>query len=57
VAASEVLSPVAEGNHWQWVLADGAVPQQLMAPHMTQRMPHRELLLSYFQALLDSGVI
>lgn len=55
VADLEVVSPVAEGNHWQWELPTGAVPESTMPAEMTDRIPHRELLVGHYQALLELG--
>lgn len=55
VADLEVMSPVAEGNHWQWELATGAVPESTMPADMTERIPHRELLVGYYQTLVELG--
>jgi len=56
VAQLEVVGPVAEGNHWQWELATGAVPEDTMPASMTDRIPHREILVGYFQTLVEFGV-
>ncbi len=55
ISGSEVLSPVAEGNHWQWELATGAVPESTMPADMTDRIPHRALLVGYYQAIVELG--
>ncbi len=57
VADLEVTSPVAEGNHWQWELATGAVPPTVMPEDMTDRIPHRELLVGYYQAIAELGLL
>ena len=49
--------PVAEGNHWQWELATGAVGEAVMPAHMTDRIPHRELMLSYAQLLFELDLL
>jgi hypothetical protein len=56
VADLEVASPVAEGNHWQWELATGAVPESTMPVDMTDRIRHRELLVGHYQTLVELGV-
>ena len=57
IADLEVTSPIFEGNHWQWVLYDGAVPDTIMARDMTERTPHRSLLVAYYQTLNDVGLL
>ncbi len=57
IAATEIAGPVGEGNHWQWVVADGAVPPALMPASMTEWTPHREMVLSYYQSLNDLGLL
>ncbi len=57
VASTEIAAPVGEGNHWQWVLADGAVPAAVMPTSMTEWTPHREMVLSYYQSLNDVGLL
>jgi pimeloyl-ACP methyl ester carboxylesterase len=57
VAGSEVAMPVCEGNHWQWVLADDAVPDALMPGEMARKTPHRALLVAYYQTLLDIDLL
>ena len=54
---SEIVAPVAEGNHWQWQLATGIVPEAVMPARMTDRIPHRELLVAYFQTLAEAGLL
>jgi hypothetical protein len=53
----EVVGRVAEGNHWQWQLADGAVPAAVMDPDMVRRTPDVDLLLAHYQALQDAGLV
>lgn len=57
IADREIVGPAAEGNHWQWELATGAVPAAVMPPDMTDRIPHRELLVAYFEALAEVGLL
>jgi len=57
VAEVEVVGPVAEGNHWQWQLASGIVPEHVMPGRMTDRIPHREILVAYFETLAEVGLI
>ena len=57
VREREVVMPVAEGNHWQWELATGALQPSLMPPEMTERIPHRELMASYAQLLFELGLL
>jgi hypothetical protein len=47
--------PLAEGNHWRWELATGAVPEETMPAEMTERTPHREILVGYCQAVIELG--
>ncbi|RLB57224.1 MAG: hypothetical protein DRJ42_01080 [Deltaproteobacteria bacterium] len=56
VAEVEIVMPVAEGNHWQWELATGAVDEQTMPADMTDRIPHRSLLTAYAQTLYEVGL-
>jgi len=53
----EVVEPVAEGNHWQWELATGAVPENVMPADMTERIPHEALLVAHYQALAEVGLL
>ena len=55
IADLEIIGPLAEGNHWQWELATGAVPEETMPAEMTDRIPHRELLVGYYQAVIELG--
>ncbi len=57
VADIEVVGPVAEGNHWQWELATGAVPEAVMPAEMTEKIPHREFMVAYFQTLAEAGLL
>jgi pimeloyl-ACP methyl ester carboxylesterase len=56
-SAVTVSLPVAEGNHWQWELAPGAVPEATMPREMADRIPHRELMVALYQALHEIGVV
>lgn len=53
----EVLGPVAEGNHWQWALVPGDVPDMAMPRRMTQGIPHSELLLAYYATFAEIGLL
>jgi hypothetical protein len=53
IATSEIMLPVAEGNHWQWAINAGALPEAVMPRAMVDRIPQRELMLSYYQTLRD----
>lgn len=57
VGGVEIVMPVAEGNHWQWELATGAVNEATMPADMTDRIPHRALLTAYVQALYEVGLL
>jgi len=57
VANVEVLGRVAEGNHWQWQLADDAVPASVMDPELVRRTPDVDMLLAHYQALQDAGLV
>ncbi len=57
VADVEIQGPVAEGNHWQWELATGAVPETVMPAEMTSKIPHREFMVAYFQTLAEAGLL
>lgn len=57
LSSVEVVGRVAEGNHWQWQLADGAVPPAVMDPDMTRRTPDVDMLLAHYQALQDAGFV
>jgi hypothetical protein len=53
IATSEIVLPVAEGNHWQWELNPGAVPENVMPQAMVDHIPQRELMLAYYETLRD----
>lgn len=55
VADIEVVGRVVEGNHWQWQLADNAVPASVMDPEMTRRTPDVDMLIGHYLALGDAG--
>jgi hypothetical protein len=57
IADLEIRSAVAEGNHWQWELVTGAVPENVMPAEMTDRIPQRALLVGYYQALAEVGLL
>lgn len=57
LARVEVVGRVAEGNHWQWQLAEGAVPASVMDPDMVRRTPDVDMLLAHYQALQDAGLV
>jgi hypothetical protein len=53
----EVVMPAAEGNHWQWVMTAGQVPELLMPPDMVERIPQPALAVAYVQALFEVGLL
>ncbi len=57
IADLEIEGPVAEGNHWQWELTSGALPEAVMPASMTDRIPHRALMVAYFQTLAEVGLL
>jgi len=57
IAKVEVVGRVAEGNHWQWQLAEGAVPPAVMDPDMVRRTPDVDMLLAHYLALQDAGLV
>lgn len=57
LTAYEVLGPVAEGNHWQWALVPGDVPDTIMPAAMTENMPHSEMLLAYYATYSEIGLM
>jgi hypothetical protein len=57
IAQSEVLGPVAEGNHWSWQVAVGGVPPTAMSVAMTERCPRPQMLTAHYQAMHDVGLV
>lgn len=57
VADLEVVGRVAEGNHWQWEYAEGALSDAAMPSEMLSRIPHRSLIVAYFQTLAEVGLL
>jgi hypothetical protein len=57
VADREVILPVAEGNHWQWELNDGAVPENVMPARMSRGVPRDALMVAYFQTLAELSLM
>jgi pimeloyl-ACP methyl ester carboxylesterase len=57
VADLEVVGRVFEGNHWQWELAVGDVPDNVMPRAMIEGLPREHLLVGYFQALAELGIV
>jgi hypothetical protein len=57
VAPLEVVSPVAEGNHWQWELGPGDLPETAMPRAMMDRIPRAALLAGYYGALAELGLL
>jgi hypothetical protein len=56
VAPREVVSRVAEGNHWQWQLRpDEGLPR--MEPEMASRTPRASIFHAYFRALAEIGLV
>jgi hypothetical protein len=53
----EVVMPAAEGNHWQWVMTAGQVPELLMPADMVERIPQTALAVAYVQALFEVGLL
>ncbi len=57
IADQEVVGRVAEGNHWQWELSPGDVPDAVMSEKMIADMPRNGLLLGHLQALAEVGIV
>ncbi len=57
LADYEVVGPVAEGNHWQWALVPGDVPDAVIPSRMTETMPHTEMLLAYYSTFAEIGLL
>jgi hypothetical protein len=57
VAASEVILPVAEGNHWQWEFLPGQLDPALISAEMLERVPQLALTVSYGQLLFETGLV
>jgi MYXO-CTERM domain-containing protein len=53
----EILLPVAEGNHFQWALASGDVPDVVLPAKMADKIPRDALLLGYYAALDEVGLL
>jgi hypothetical protein len=52
---SEIVWPVAEGNHWQWALDRHHVPGVVMSDEMFEGFPRVELLLAHAETLAEFG--
>jgi hypothetical protein len=57
VARTEVVLPVAEGNHWQWEFRPGQLDRALIADEMLDRVPQLALVTSYAQLLFETGYV
>jgi hypothetical protein len=57
LADHEVVMPAAEGNHWQWVMTAGQVPELLMPADMIDRVPQTALAVAYAQTLFEIGLV
>lgn len=57
VADIEVLSRVAEGNHYQWGLSAEDVPDVIMPDSMSDRIPRGEFFTAWYQALHEVGLV
>jgi len=53
----EVVSPAAEGNHWQWALEAHQVPAALMPKAMFAHIPRAELVIAHFETLGELGLL
>lgn len=56
-AETEVIEPVAEGNHWQWELNPGDVPGFIMPDEMLEGIPRAALFQAHFAALDEVGLL
>jgi uncharacterized protein (TIGR03382 family) len=54
---NEIPMPVAEGNHWQWAMATGDLPDALLPKAMTDGIPREALLVGYYEALDEIGLL
>jgi hypothetical protein len=57
VADTEVILPVAEGNHWQWEFLPGQLDSALISSEMLERVPQLALVVSYGQLLFEAGLV
>ena len=53
----EVISHVAEGNHWQWELSSNDVSESMMPAAMLDHVPRDAMMLAYFQTLAEAGLL
>ncbi len=57
VEASEVVSRVADGNHWLWALTPNDVSEGMMPSHMFENAPREELVVAHYEALAELGMV
>ena len=57
VEASEVVSRVADGNHWRWALTPQDVGESMMPSRMFQGAPREELVVAHYEALAELGIV
>jgi hypothetical protein len=57
MADVEVLSHVAEGNHWQWALGPNDLHELLIPPDMLTHVPREALWLAHVQTLYELGLL
>jgi hypothetical protein len=53
---TEVVSRVAEGNHWQWQLTEAETGRE-MELEMIHRIPRSALLHAYYKTLAEIGLM
>jgi hypothetical protein len=57
VAATEIVMPVANGNHWQWALTSTDVPERLMPSRMFAGVPREAMVAAQYEALAEVGLM
>lgn len=57
LADYETPAPVAEGNHWQWALVPGDLPNAVLPNAMLETIPHSALLLAYYATFAEIGLL
>jgi pimeloyl-ACP methyl ester carboxylesterase len=53
----EVVGRLAEGNHWQWELLPGDVPESVMPSEMVERIPHEAMFVAHLRAVAEIGLL
>ena len=57
IAGREILSPVAEGNHWQWAMEPGQVPESILPGRMLEGLPRSAVVRSHLALLHEIGLL